>query len=207
MAVKIMIKKLEGSFCCAIGLFYLSAVSARAWEVAAFDHMLPAYCFAGNEAPDPEALGGYGPCGNMPKRIDPADVSLREGVYLDVVGPAKEPFAGRFEGLEIRVVNNSRERLILPAYDSRLQLFQEARNEDGEWKPLEFFPRSWCGNSRHNVYLEPGYYFSFITPKYRGPRKTRLRFVLFNVGEEIYSHEFDGGIDPAQFRRGDETRE
>lgn len=207
-----MTKTAAGLFCCAIALFHLSAVSARAREVAAFDHMLPAYCFAGNDAPDPEAFGGYAQNGNMPKRIDPADSSLREGVYLQVVGPAKEPFAGRFEGLEIRVVNNGRELLILPASDSRLRLFQEARNEDGEWKPLEFFPRSWCGNSHHNVYLEPGYYFSFITPKYEGPQKTQLRFVLFTVRTadnpgQIYSQEFDGGIDPGQFRRDDEPRE
>lgn len=212
MGLKIMSETAAGSFCCAIALFYLSTISARAWEVAAFNHMLPAYCFAGNEVPDPEAIGGYARNGNTPKRIDTDDSSLREGVYLQVVGPAKEPFAGRFGGLELRVVNNGPERLILPASDSRLQLFQEGRTEDGEWKPLEFFPRSWCGNSHHNVYLEPGYYFSFITPKYEGPRKTRLRFVLFteqtqeNPGQ-IYSQEFDGGIDPAQFRHAGEPLE
>jgi hypothetical protein len=223
MKIMIRIPDTAESFRCAVALLLVSAAFSQAREAASFDHMLPAYCLAGNAAPDPEALGGYARCDNLPKRIDPADASLREGVYLEVVGPGKEPFAGRFDGVEIRLVNNGRERLVLPASDSRLRLFQEARDADGEWKPLEFFPRSWCGNSGHHVYLEPGYYFSFIAPKYSGPFKTRLRFslvaataervrtphgiVTLNHPSRLYSQEFDGGINPGQFRRNDDRGE
>ena len=210
-------------FRCAIAVLLASAVFSQAQEAASFEHMLAAYCFAGNASPDAVALGGYAPCDNLPKRIDPADVSLREGAYLQVLGPGKEPFAGRFDGLEIRLVNNGRKRLVLPASDSRLQLFQEARDADGEWKRLEFFPSSWCGNSSHHVYLEPGHYFSFVAPKYSGPHKTRLRFslvaataeevetphgiVTINRPYQLYSQEFDGEIHLGQFRRKDDPGE
>ena len=207
---------------CGIAAFTVSTSASLAWEAATFDRMMPAYCFAGNTTEDPEAPGGYARCDNMPKVFDRAGSSFREGAYIEIVGPSKEPFAGEFEGLEIRLVNNSKEQIVLPASDSRIQLVQEARAEDGTWKPLEFFPGSWCGNSHHNVYLDHGHYFTFTAPKYSGPFKTRLRFravaataetVETPVGKMpshrrvvVYSEEFEGSIDTAQFERKEDRR-
>jgi hypothetical protein len=180
----------------------LMALPVRALEPASFDFMGPAYCFAGNERGDPNALGGYGPSDNLPKKIDSPDATLREGVYLEITGDSKEAFVGRFEGLEIRLVNNGKNQLVLPASDSRIELYQEALDTDGQWKLVEFFPSSWCGNSRHNVYLKHGQYFAFVAPKYSGPMKTKLRFKLEGGLESpIVSKEYDGGIHPQQFVR------
>ena len=192
----------------AISLLLLVPFPLPALEPYSFDQMGPACCFAGNKTEDPEALGGYARSDNWPKKIDAADPSLPDGAYLEITGASKEPFLGRFEGLEIGLVNNGKEKLVLPASDSRIQLFQEALDSDGQWKPVEFFPSSWCGNSYHDVFLEPGHYFSFVVPKYSGPVKTKLRFRLKegSGAGELVSGEYDGGIHAEQLVRGEKPR-
>lgn len=188
-------------------VFLVCRVTSQALEPASFDFMGLACCFGANEKEDPESFGGYGRGGNFPRGMEASESAGREGVYIKVIGQSKTPFADRFKGLEIHLVNNGRERLVLPASDSRIHLFQEALDASGQWKAVEFFPSSWCGNSYHNVYLEPGYYFSFVVPKYSGPMKTKLRFKLeSSSASPVVSEEFEGGIHLEQFGRGERGR-
>ena len=100
------------------------------------------------------------------------------------------------------------------AQDSRLHMKVQALNSKGEWKDIEYLPRSWCGNSYHTLTLEPNNFWTFLTPIYEGDFKTKLRIELKHIDSEdksekswkkkeitIYSNEYEGSINPGQFWR------
>ena len=85
-------------------------------------------------------------------------------------------------------------------------MVMQARNPDGQWKDIEYTPRSWCGNSYHQIALEPGSYWTFTAAKYSGEIKTtlRIRLTYIDPSDEksaliAYSNEIEGSINPAQF--------
>ena len=63
-------------------------------------------------------------------------------------------------------------------------------------------PRSWCGNSYHTIFLEPGECWEVAAPRYAGAEPTELRFRLtmklgdFEViGQQLLgAEEFANGV-------------
>src|SRR5688500_11302216 len=112
-------------------------------------------------------------------------------------------FIKEFKGLMVRLINTTGEPVSFSASDSRLYIIQEAIDRDGKWKPVEYLPSSWCGNSYHNIFLGPNEYWDFAAPRLNGIQKTRLRFRLQASNRDkaafVYSNEFDGGVNPKQF--------
>lgn len=162
-------------------------------------HMLWGYCHAGCKVKDEQAAGGYWASDNFPSAFEPKE-DLREGrVYLTVDPTRRVAFAQKYKGLSLRLVNGTEQRVAFRASDSRLSIVQEARDEKGEWREIEYLPQSFCGNSYHRVFLDPGDCWTFAAPRYEGRMKTKLRFKLTMAHEAIYSDEFDGSINPEQF--------
>jgi len=62
-------------------------------------------------------------------------------------------------------------------------------------------PRSWCGNSAHQVFLAPGERWRLVAPRYEeGGLPALLRFRLARRDQEpLLSEPFPGAVDPAQF--------
>lgn len=85
------------------------------------------------------------------------------------------------------LANSTALPLQLKASDSRLSIIREALDEDGEWKPIEYLPKSWCGNSYHHVTLPSEHYWSFAAPVYAGPHRVQMRFVL-DLGQMGWMH-------------------
>jgi hypothetical protein len=161
--------------------------------------MLRGYCFAGSAIRDQHALGGFGPSDNVPKRV------LRfveaRGLYL-LAQPTIETRFGAQPGMRVVLVNGTSEVLSFSACDSRIDLVQEARDESGRWRPIEYLPRSWCGNSYHRVFLPPREFWQFPAPRYRGPIATRLRFALtLSDKSRVVSNEFEGSVFLDQFSK------
>ena len=96
----------------------------------------------------------------------------------------------------------------------------QALDPKGVWRDIEYLPNSWCGNSYHQVVLPENHYWTFVTPVYEGCYYTKLRIELSSIDpskhkgskarrefgtikEELvlYSNEFEGSINPAQFWR------
>lgn len=179
-------------------LWLIGAPLLPAAEPAAFTVMLRGYCYAGNAKNDPKALGGYGGSDNLPKPLKSAATS--PDLYLEIVDVPNVVFAEKYTGLHVRLVNGGKKTAVIPASDSRISLVQEALGTDGRWKEIEYLPSSWCGNSRHNVYLEPKHYWEFTAPRYSGPQKTQLRFKLTLAPDRVlHSPAYEGGIHPEQF--------
>ena len=69
-------------------------------------------------------------------------------------------------------------------------------------------PESFCGHSHHILDLPPNHHWELTVPQYAGAFKTKLRVKLVyktnlesNETAVIYSNEFTGSINPAQFWR------
>ena len=169
------------------------------------DFMLRGYFYAGSKIVDKNAPGGFGTSDNFPRAIIP-EMKVQEGRLSLVVLPDEEAvFAQKYRGLKVLVVNATSDPVGLAASDSRLNIVQEALDRDGQWKPIEYLPSSWCGNSHHTVYLGPQEYWDFNAARYTGRFKTKIRVTLNQrISNDqimvIHSNEYDGGVNPNQFK-------
>lgn len=145
---------------------------------------------------------------NEAKEVTP-DVPAAAGVLQVVLDTTRRlQYEGRYEAMAMYVVNNAKDTVYFDAEDSRLHLCIQALSRSGEWKNIEFFAPSTCGNSYHTLFLEHGQYWEFATPVYAGEIKTRLRARLeykTNRAQRepsvVYSNEVEGYINAGQFWR------
>lgn len=155
---------------------------------------------------DDKAFGGFGRSGGLPRPItDVIDAArVRPGeVQLIVRGDEPAPSPGRHSGLTAYLVNATDGEVWFMASDSRLSVVQEALDGSGAWRPVEWLPQSWCGNSYHRVRLGPSEAWRVTIPRYKGSIKTKLRLRLSRGadGASIISNTFDGSVNPEQFNR------
>ncbi|HET6202734.1 MAG TPA: hypothetical protein VFI25_08015 [Planctomycetota bacterium] len=178
---------------------------AASLKPSSFGVKLRGYAYVGSKVRDREALGGYWASAYLPGPV-PGYVRVRPG-GVRVVARIDDltGFRGRYRGMRVLVVNAGRERVSFDAQDSRIDLLQEARVEKGEWKPIEYLPSSWCGNSYHRVFLDPGECWTLSAPRYEGVLRARFRLRLDRRGEPpVYSEEFEGSVNPEQFTKEEE---
>jgi hypothetical protein len=84
--------------------------------------------------------------------------------------------------------------------DLSLMIIQEAKNDSGEWKPIEYWVYSGCDWSYlETLNLQSGLYVAIPIRKYRGKYKTKIRLKMKNNNSIFYSDEFDGEIEKSQF--------
>ena len=167
-------------------------------ERADIQFMLRGYFFARSAIPDREAPGGFGRSGHEPKRLR-QDLS-KGRLHLIARPDRKVAFGGRYEGFQVILANTTGRTVRLDASDSRLAIVREARDPDGRWRPIEYLPSSWCGNSYHRVFLPRNHYWSFTAPRYSGSTETTMRFVLEDdYFGRVTSNEFPGTVNPEQF--------
>ena len=113
-----------------------------------------------------------------------------------------------YQGMKLYVSNTSKDTAYFLAQDSRMDLVIQALDKEGKWRPIEYLPSSWCGNSYHTLYLPPAHFWEFNIPVYEGEFETKLRAELLYISDQekyeldaIYSNEFEGSVNPGQFWR------
>jgi hypothetical protein len=159
--------------------------------------MMRGYCYAASQAEDSKAMGGYGKCSNFARRVR-AD-SKGKGLFL-LAQPGVSVRSANPPGMRVVLVNQTEDMLAFSASDSRLEIVQEARDPNGDWRAIEYLPSSWCGNSFHRVFLLPNYFWEFAAPRYQGPFSTQLRFRMkLADGSLLHSNVFEGSVHPEQF--------
>jgi hypothetical protein len=161
------------------------------------------YFFAGS--PKSVGFGGNGTSDNMPRPLS----ELKGAPPLDCLRvlalvEQDRTFDDRYDGFRVIVANTCPDDVVFEAQDSRLEIVHEALDAAGKWRPIEYLPRSWCGNSYHQLTLAAGSFWEFVAPRYDGDLKTKLR-IRVAVGEsgdqhDVYSNEFLGRIHEAQMR-------
>ena len=94
---------------------------------------------------------------------------------------------------------NKEDSLLLSAQDGSVIMTCEAKNENGEWQPIEAWHDSWFGNSYHYFMVPPmqAAYTKMI--RYGGEFKTLCRLSLSTNRTVIYSNEIYLSINPSPF--------
>jgi hypothetical protein len=167
------------------------------------DYKVRGYFYA--SAPIDEGLGGHATSKNAPMMN--TDDMHRTDLYAQVYLDEGKTLAKGQDAIRVVIVNGMSTPIKFEASDSRLYVVQEALGPDGTWKPIEYLPSSWCGNSYHTMTLPARSHWEFLAPRYGGTFATKLR-VKVSLGNEedirltprvFYSNEFDGRINLAQF--------
>jgi len=118
----------------------------------------------------------------------------------------KTIFKNSFRGISLYIINDADHSISVPGVDGAFYLVLEAKDGVENWRQIESFPDSWCGNSYIKKNINSKYYLKFSIPDYRGGLQTKLRAVLQIYGKNgkhinVYSNEISGSINPAQFWR------
>lgn len=82
-----------------------------------------------------------------------------------------------------------------------LQLITEAKDEEGNWKPVDFSEqfRPLCRTGHQNYNLQSNRFIVAGVAKYQGDFKTQLRVKLKSFSKVFYSNSFEGNINKNQF--------
>lgn len=100
----------------------------------------------------------------------------------------------------IYIYNNSSDSLTISNQDAQVYLIQEAKDKNREWKPIEYWIYSWCGNSYHFTKLEPNGIMKTESKVYQGDFKTTIRFKLLNNNKVYFSNSTLGYVNLSQFK-------
>lgn len=171
-----------------------------------------ANCYA-YSLPDGSRSRGWSVSKNTPRAIDINKTACNaNNLCLYVNKDCSDTINKILWARSLYLMNHSKDSIQFEAQDSRLYICLQAKTEKNEWKDIEYFPSSFCGNSYHSIWLRSGYYWVFQVPCCEGDIKTQLRYRLIHLDPmdrsiyswekdpiEIYSNEFEGSVNPGQF--------
>ena len=164
----------------------------------AVNYMLRGYFYASSSVTDTAAIGGFGGSVNQARPIDRTIRFDPQGLQLYIDTTQRTTFVRDYKGYTVYLVNATGTQVGFSAMDSRLSIHAEALINN-QWKPIEYLPSSWCGNSYHTVYLPAGEYWMFKAPIYTGKLKTMLRYKLLIKGQQpLYSNAVQAHINEGQ---------
>lgn len=162
------------------------------------DFMLRGHLYVKSSIIDSSALGGFGSSKNLPKKINDSLNLNSNGLLLKIDTTQKTLINDIYNGYKFYIANNTDTIVKLRASDSRLSVIAEVFYK-GKWKPIEYLPSSWCGNSYHNVYLKQNEYWEFDIPKFTGKIKVKLRYkLIMGIDKYLYSNEILTSINKGQ---------
>ncbi|MFM9872439.1 MAG: hypothetical protein ACKVQS_03115 [Fimbriimonadaceae bacterium] len=147
---------------------------------------------AGSLIEDTQSPGGNATSDNFPKQFGP-------GRYTDFITLNRQG-----EKINIAIANKSNETIWLRAADGNMLAWLEAK--DGKtWRPIQWHYQITCGNSYHQIALQPGFVFVYTPTIPTGTLKTEVRFALYQMNEggsakPTYSHSVETTIDPNLFK-------
>lgn len=118
--------------------------------------------------------------------------------------PAYQPPYDSIKVIPAYIVNYSDSLQGIEKHGGKIIMIQEALNANNEWKPIEYFSFSGCGNSYGITYLDTNCYLMFGVNKYKGNFKTKLRVRLKTNGNVILSNEYTGYINKSQLEQEEE---
>jgi hypothetical protein len=101
--------------------------------------------------------------------------------------------------ISIYVRNKSDKNTLIQMQERQLFLIQEAKDKDGNWKPIEYWKYASCGNSYFSCELAPNETMKSETKSYFGKFKTEIRFKLRNRNKIYFSNVLKGKIELSQF--------
>ena len=94
------------------------------------------------------------------------------------------------------IVKNVDKDTVLVGHNLSISLVMEALDGEKKWKPIQEDFMFMCGNGVHSLILPPDNIILTVTPRFKGLYYTKLRLKL----GQNYSNEFNGWINPGQFK-------
>lgn len=177
----------------------------RKLDTLNLDYKDDAYYSAYDDKQEQE-YNGWSKSNNLPNKIRYETTTTDVSIFIDLT---KVDTLQNYAYYSFQVANTTKDTVYFDAEDSRLPIILEAKNAKGEWVQVQDYPHSWCGNSYHKLQLAPTEGWSFKVPLYQGVIKTKFRLALEIAKPEgkktkskiVYSNEYEGSINPAQFWR------
>ena len=139
--------------------------------------------------------------------ISTVEVHLRNGLKIKEID--KKYFINRIKEVHAStnnrdfiagISNYSSDSIFIPIQDGSLISIIEAKDERGEWKPIQFWPISGCGNSYHSECILPNQTILFTVKKNFGSFHTSMRLRLHGTDTVFVSKEFKGSINKEMFK-------
>ena len=131
------------------------------------------------------------------------DIKPNKDKSLQFVFPEEQNQKGF---LNFKLANATEEAIKIRIQNGSLIMIQEAKNNKGEWQPIEYWDYDWGNGSVFDEFsLEPKNAILVSAPRYKGNFETKIRFKL-KIGDSkeqddvIYSPAFKGSISLSQFK-------
>ncbi len=102
------------------------------------------------------------------------------------------------KGYPVYITNPTNQTIRVEEQDGQLMIIQEAKDKNGNWKPIEIWQFSDCGNSYGGIALKPNSYIFTKIIAYKGEFETTLRLKMLNDTIVYYSEPFKGSINLTQ---------
>ncbi len=100
----------------------------------------------------------------------------------------------------VYVINNTNNEIKIGVQDFSFICILEAIDNNDQWKPVQYWRYSKCGNSYVTKHILPKKALAFIADNANiGNYKTMLRYKLLGPDKFYYSNEFEGSIDYCLF--------
>lgn len=100
------------------------------------------------------------------------------------------------------VANTSKTKIAnIETQDGSLMMTVEAQDGNKQWKALEYWSHSWCGNSYYSLDIPPQHFAFTRGVKCSGDFYTTCRLKLRFGKDSLYSNEFRMSINKSQFNK------
>jgi len=103
-------------------------------------------------------------------------------------------------GYPVYIRNLTNEITSIPVTGVATEIIQEAKDENGNWRPIEFWLGGFCGLGTWSYILKPGYFIITSVYQYHGEFKTEMRIKFRTMNNIYYSNTFHGQINKSQFK-------
>ncbi len=102
------------------------------------------------------------------------------------------------------LINAQKRSILLSTMAGIPLIIQEAIDTNGNWRPIEYWQGSFCGNAYYPIKMPPMSYLTGGVVKYTGDFETKLRLKLKDREKIFYSPIFKGKINLEQFELREE---
>ena len=100
----------------------------------------------------------------------------------------------------VGISNHSADTIYIPIQDKSVISILEAKDNNGNWNPIQFWPISGCGNSYYSQIISPNQTLLYSVKKDFGEIPTSMRLRLHGTDTIFVSNEFSGTINSNMFK-------
>ncbi|WP_338732679.1 hypothetical protein [Mangrovimonas cancribranchiae] len=126
--------------------------------------------------------------------------------YIDTISARKQIKKRKrihYSSYPVYIYNfaHSSRRVQRPVDANDLFFILEAKNSNGDWKPVEYHKQAYydCAYKHKDYMLEPQKFIASTVKRYKGAYKTKLRVKLVSFQNTFYSNVYEGYINYKQF--------